>query len=165
MTDAHARAAARVAPWLLTGAVFSLALIPPFVSDGLGDFLRAGFSLVCHQIPERSFNVMGDPLAVCHRCIGIYAGLFLASLLFTVIRRWDRLIMRRVGIVILLSLVPMGVDWMAGLSGLWESSAATRVLTGVAFGAIAGYLFARALREVICDLARPSTEGDLVSQS
>src|SRR5438552_2016659 len=31
-------------------------------------------SLVCHQLPERSFHLESVPLPVCARCTGIYAG-------------------------------------------------------------------------------------------
>src|ERR1700759_4044801 len=36
--------------------------------------LHRGFALICHQRPERSFWIFGTPLAVCARCLGIYAG-------------------------------------------------------------------------------------------
>ena len=35
-----------------------------------------GFSFFCHQLPGRSFTLAGLPLAACHRCVGIYLGLF-----------------------------------------------------------------------------------------
>ena len=38
------------------------------------------FSLICHQIPDRSWHLHGEPLAVCIRCASIYFG-FLAGLL------------------------------------------------------------------------------------
>src|SRR5699024_9330561 len=38
------------------------------------------FHGLCHQIPERSFWINGQPMAVCSRCFGIYAG-FLAGLI------------------------------------------------------------------------------------
>ena len=38
------------------------------------ELLRWPFSLVCHQLPERSFHWLGWPLAVCHRCAGLYLG-------------------------------------------------------------------------------------------
>ncbi len=35
------------------------------------------FRPICHQIPSRSFHLLGHQLAVCHRCTGIYAGFWL----------------------------------------------------------------------------------------
>src|SRR3989339_1170806 len=32
---------------------------------------------VCHQIPERTFHLHGQPLPLCSRCTGIYLGAFL----------------------------------------------------------------------------------------
>lgn len=37
--------------------------------------------VVCHQIPERSFQLMMMPLPVCARCTGIYAGAAAAAVL------------------------------------------------------------------------------------
>src|SRR3954447_8038652 len=37
-------------------------------------------SVVCHQKPERSFTLAGQPLPVCARCTGIYIGAALAVL-------------------------------------------------------------------------------------
>lgn len=35
-------------------------------------------SVICHQLPERSFHIWGRQLPVCARCVGIYAGAALA---------------------------------------------------------------------------------------
>lgn len=43
-------------------------------------FIYEAFHTICHQLPERSFHLAGEPLAVCHRCTGLYVG-FLAGLL------------------------------------------------------------------------------------
>jgi uncharacterized membrane protein len=40
----------------------------------VSSLLYALFDPVCHQIPERSFHLAGAPLAVCHRCSGLYLG-------------------------------------------------------------------------------------------
>jgi uncharacterized membrane protein len=57
---------------------------------GIGELLYRFFAPVCHQLAERSAEVFGHPLAVCHRCSGLYAG-FLAALcawpLFPAMRR------------------------------------------------------------------------------
>src|SRR6056297_1218175 len=66
---------------LLVGAV-----LPPFVGPDAEHALRVGFQHLCHQLPGRSFEVGGVPLAVCHRCVGIYAGLLGGVLSLPVIR-------------------------------------------------------------------------------
>jgi len=38
--------------------------------------LYAAFAPLCHQAAERSWTVLGYPLAVCIRCFGIYCGIF-----------------------------------------------------------------------------------------
>ncbi len=38
------------------------------------------FSAICHQLPERSWNLAGSPLAVCIRCTSIYLGFLLGTL-------------------------------------------------------------------------------------
>ena len=43
-------------------------------------------SLVCHQLPERSFHLWSVPLPVCARCTGIYAGAAIAALAASVPR-------------------------------------------------------------------------------
>src|SRR5262245_24389943 len=37
-------------------------------------------SLVCHQLPNRSFHFWGAQLPVCARCTGLYVGAALAAL-------------------------------------------------------------------------------------
>jgi hypothetical protein len=37
-------------------------------------------SVVCHQLPERSFHVWGAQMPVCARCAGIYLGAAIAAL-------------------------------------------------------------------------------------
>jgi uncharacterized membrane protein len=42
--------------------------------------LRDFFSHLCHQNQARSFMLEGAPIAVCVRCLGIYAGVALSTL-------------------------------------------------------------------------------------
>jgi len=77
------------------GAVFfasitlvSLALAPswftvlPRLDHGVATIAAfAFFSKLCHQRPDRSLIVFGSQTAVCIRCLGIYAGAALGSLL------------------------------------------------------------------------------------
>ncbi len=68
-------------------AILALALAPlaaPLLaaSHPLAALLiRSFFSRLCHQDPARSFVVEGSPVAVCVRCLGIYCGAALATLL------------------------------------------------------------------------------------
>jgi uncharacterized membrane protein len=71
---------------LVKPAIFLLALTPlaapllasthPIAALILHDF----FSHLCHQNPARSFLLQGVPIAVCVRCLGIYAGVALSTL-------------------------------------------------------------------------------------
>lgn len=55
---------------VLLAAVFAAPLVPA---------ARFAFSAVCHQSEARSFWWLGSPLPVCARCLGAYAGLWLAA--------------------------------------------------------------------------------------
>jgi uncharacterized membrane protein len=66
-------------------ALLALAVAPAWLASH-GQFVAtaaifAFFSKVCHQRPDRSFFLSGAPVAVCVRCLAIYAGAALGSLL------------------------------------------------------------------------------------
>jgi uncharacterized membrane protein len=81
----YAALLASITIWL--GLIFAAPLL---VLDGRlrsGLFLYEVFHAVCHQRPERSFQLGGAPLSVCARCLGIYAGAA-AGLLLYPLARW-----------------------------------------------------------------------------
>jgi uncharacterized membrane protein len=61
---------------LLSGAVlWTVAVsVAPLAPPWLAASAYAAGAVVCHQLPERSFVVTGAPIAVCARCLGLYAG-------------------------------------------------------------------------------------------
>jgi uncharacterized membrane protein len=67
-------------------ALFALALTPlaaPLLAPShplTAMLIRGFFSRLCHQDSGRSFMVLGSPIAVCVRCLGIYCGASLGSL-------------------------------------------------------------------------------------
>ena len=102
--------------------------------------LHNAFSAVCHQIPERSPHLMGVLLPVCHRCYGIYIGLLMApwvALLWPTIRTW---IVRHTRPAVVLSLIPIGLDWSLSALQVWPNAAGSRMGTGVVFGLVSGLI-------------------------
>src|SRR5258705_2465494 len=94
------------------------------------------FSTLCHQLPERSFFIAGHQFAVCARCTGLYAGFTLLLLLYPLIRslattvtpprKW-----------LLLSAIPLTIDFSLTLFGIWENTHSSRSFTGLLLGAVA----------------------------
>jgi uncharacterized membrane protein len=140
----------------LTYAVVGLSLViellilaPPFVTTEWKYALMIGFAPFCHQIPARSFSIDGVALAVCHRCFGVYTGILLTMVwaVFLGGLAWAGRIdfFGRARWYLIAVLVPLGVDWFGGYSGLWSTSPASRLTTGLLFGAVAGLLLTIAL--------------------
>ena len=94
-----------------------------------------GFSLVCHQIPERSFFIAGHPFAVCARCFGLYAGFTLAAIAYPLVRslrttdapprKW-----------LFVATAPMLIDYGLGVLGIWNNTHTSRFITGALLGAV-----------------------------
>lgn len=122
-----------------------LAVLPPFVGPGFRHALMRGFDLTCHQIPERSFQIGGIPIALCQRCTGVVVGLVVGSLAVAALRDSDRPFIRNARLFLVLSLLPMIIDWSLDAFGIWANVPFSRVATGLVFGCVAGYTFARAL--------------------
>lgn len=88
-------------------------------------YLYQFYAPACHQLPARSFHLWGEPLAACHRCVGLYGGFLLGLLVMPLWPRWrDRLLDQPRRIV--LFAVPMAIDWLL----FSYNVAASRFLTG-----------------------------------
>lgn len=85
------------------------------------------FSNICHQLPERSFQVAGTQLAVCHRCIGIYLGFWLGVLCWPWLRHLGRLLLRKPRLILL----PLA---LMIINALTFSTPLERVVTGLLAG-------------------------------
>ncbi|HET6567866.1 MAG TPA: DUF2085 domain-containing protein [Rhodothermales bacterium] len=127
-----------------SGLLLVLVLLPPFVPEPFRSFVMLVFEPLCHQMPGRSFHVHGHQLAVCHRCLGMYAGLFAGAFLFGYVRRWDAFLMRCSGLILVMAIAVPGIDWALGFTGLWANTTFSQTATGAFFGITAGYYFARA---------------------
>ena len=142
--EARRRARAACAAWCAVAAaalgsaglivLAPLALARVQAAGALG--LYGGFAVVCHQIPERSFELAGFPLAVCARCAGLYAGFAAGVLLYPLARPLGRAAAPARG-WILAAALPTAVDFALGVTGVWANTHLTRFSTACLLGACA----------------------------
>jgi uncharacterized membrane protein len=102
----------------------------------VGLTIYQAFSVVCHQIPERSFFIAGHKFAVCARCTGIYSGFAAMVLAYPLVkplcsiqtpaRKW-----------LFIAAAPLAIDFGLGFLGIWENTHLSRFLTGALLGAVA----------------------------
>ena len=63
--------------------VFGITLSPimaHFHNYDLSGKLTSLYMFSCHQRPERSFWILGYPVALCCRCLGVYIGVVISSI-------------------------------------------------------------------------------------
>lgn len=98
-------------------------------------------SLVCHQLPERSFAYGGVQLPVCARCLGLYVGGLLGALIWAILTatrstglRAARRSTFRAALIV--AAVPTLLSVAAGAAGVWDGSNVTRALLALPLGAV-----------------------------
>ena len=91
------------------------------------------FSRVCHQLDSHSFHLAGFKFAVCIRCTSVYTSFFLGLLFFPIMKR-TKIVDVHPARVLILSLVPMGIDVALANFGIHDSTTTTRAITGLIFG-------------------------------
>ena len=146
--------------WLfLTNAIVAVFLALPLLApllpaagwDGPASAIYSFYSLVCHQMPSRSYFLFHYQVAFCQRNVAIIAALLLGGLTYASLRdrirplRWQ---------LYLLMILPMAVDGFTQLFGWRESTWGLRTLTGGLFGlASAWVLYPAADRALLRQLA------------
>ncbi len=125
--------------WLLAFnlVAFFLASMPfiiPFMASqgftGFAAWLHTSFGLMCHQMPERSFTLFGEQMALCHRMTAIYVASFVGGIGYAIVRdRLPPLSFRALAIMA----TPMAIDGFTQLFGLRESVWELRLITGSLF--------------------------------
>lgn len=114
-------AGALAAPWLAAG------------SEIAGAVVHLLYRPLCHQLPERCPDLGHGPVALCARCIGLYAG-GLAGLAIALLgRAW-----RPTFTALLLVAAPSIVDFGLGLVGLPSLPNLPRLLLALPLGAAVG---------------------------
>jgi uncharacterized membrane protein len=144
---------------LLTAGWVALLIVGPLLPAWTGALVYGFASLICHQIPERSFHLAGFQLPVCARCTGIYAGAAGGAAY-----AWMRWIQRRHAHsraprvsrrVAVLAASPTLLTVALESAGLWSPSNLTRALAGMPLGIIAGLVVIDALATLHYDECAP----------
>jgi uncharacterized membrane protein len=134
-------------PWIVwVGAsLFSIAIVGLIISAPLAQAhghpqfastIYRAFSFVCHQLPERSFNLDAHQFAVCSRCTGLYSGFALATLCYPLTRSLTRTDTPS-RLWLLLAAVPLAIDFSLGYFDIWANTQLTRFSTGALLGIVA----------------------------
>jgi uncharacterized membrane protein len=98
------------------------------------------FDPFCHQLPDRSFALAGVPFALCHRCFGVVAGLAAGAVAAPALARLLDPAGGRGLPALAVAAVPMALDWLLDVAGVWTNTPVSRFATGVVFGLAAGAL-------------------------
>ena len=145
--------------WLVSVAtvlgLVSLILVAPVAAadghTGVAFAIYRGFGTLCHQIPERSYFIDGHKFAVCSRCTGIYFGFAFTLLLYPLVRSLRNTSTPPRSLLIL-SLLPLAIDFSLTFFGIWENTHTSRLLTGLLLGSVSVFY----VMPGIADLSRRS---------
>ena len=137
------------APWALAVAVtgwVAAVLAAPVLPAWPAAVVYGVSSLVCHQLPERSFYWGAAQFAVCARCTGIYLGGALAAGIAAAVDPARLMRMRpHVRRVLISGAAPTIVTLLGEWCGVWPTTHVERLLAGVPLGASAMAVVAHTL--------------------
>lgn len=120
----------------------SLIIIVPFSANSISlIYIKNLFSFVCHQIPERSFYINGNPMIICSRCFGIYTGITTLLLLSLFLKSIHQYILKINLKFILIFALPLLIDWITNFLLSINFSNIVHFLTGIIFSIIPTYFF------------------------
>ncbi len=103
---------------------------------GMGAVSYISNVLMCHQLPERSFELFGQYMPICSRDIGLFLGVFVACIVSFASKLPNFL---KSSWLAILSVVPLGIDGVMQLLGFWESTNEIRLATGLLAGFCISY--------------------------
>ena len=119
----------------LLGMVLAAPLLQAHGYVQAAGLIYGAYSLVCHQIGERSFHLSEHAFAVCARCTGIYAGFSVGVIFYPLIRSLKRPTSPG-RIWLLAACVPIALDFSLGFMGIWPNTHFSRFATGAIFGSV-----------------------------
>lgn len=116
----------------LTALWCFLILLAPYLKanhSAYNFFIYIGFSKICHQIPERSFYIWGEKLAVCERCTAIYFSFLLGIALYPLLKKLNEKYLR---LSLYFSTIFIVIDFLFGYINL--QNIYTLLISGFLFG-------------------------------
>jgi uncharacterized membrane protein len=131
----------------LVGLILSAPLAQAYGHPSVAASIYRVFSFVCHQIPERSFHLAGHQFGVCSRCTGLYTGFAVAALAYPLIRSL-KTTESPPRLWLILSAVPLIVDFSLGYFGIWQNNHLSRFTTGALLGSVAVFYIMPGLIEL-----------------
>jgi hypothetical protein len=158
--------------WLVAGAgvlwVCGLVAAPLLPVPAAAVVYALG-SFICHQRPERSFELAGAQLPVCARCLGLYAGAACGAVLASGValrrgspaiageqmRRWRTVVLRRGRTLVALSVIPALLSLVVEWTGIGQPGNAVRAFTGVVAGSIVAAVVLATLHYERCAPPQP----------
>lgn len=131
--------------------VLGLSLIVVIAAMGGGLFYQSApwyeqwqhyaFLKLCHQIPERSFWINGQPMAVCSRCFGIYSSFTAGWIALPYISRLRIFSNIPAKTILLITFLLNIMDVAGNMAGYFENGLYSRLLLGVLLGLSVVMLF------------------------
>ncbi len=75
---------------IISGVFAGLPYLSPVLAyygfDGAANIIFRAYRVTCHQLPSRSYFILGHQAALCHRCTAIWGVFFLAGVLYRLVR-------------------------------------------------------------------------------
>lgn len=94
--------------------------------------LTATYMYSCHQQPDRSFWLLGYPIALCCRCYGVY----LSTAVSCILSLYNRLNISYKTVVLLLILSAIDIYINYGMGKLNNTGNITRFIAGILLGIV-----------------------------
>ena len=144
---------------VLTTGWVALLIATPLLPGWAGAVVYGIGSLICHQIPERSFHLGAFQLPVCARCFGIYFGASVgAGFLWMRARSGLPVIVRAPATARRLAIataIPTLATVALELAGIWHTSNVTRAVAGFPLGVTIALVVMSALATLHLDECVP----------
>jgi uncharacterized membrane protein len=144
---------------ILTGEILwcaAIVLAPVFAaSTGMlkeaGEVLYVFFGRICHQMDTRSFYINGMPFGVCARCTAIYMGFLAGTIVYPFLRGIgnSRIPHRR---ILAFACIPVLIDVFPWHAGLYETTIATRTISGSILGLALTFFIVPAAVKAVSEL-------------